>query len=158
MEKTDNQKAINIWTNKQRDGSPCEPFQTQIQDVELVSPETGEAGWKGYMELSDVQPKQVRKQTKLTEKEQRVYDALVQFDPSAWRKNEHPKPSIPAGIWHVEQGDFVAHLLSRGLVASPGNGRSYVSNLVVKGVVKKVENLLWNTNQEQFVEGENERF
>ena len=158
LEKTDNQKAINIWTNKQRDGSPCEPFQTQIQDVELVSPETGEAGWKGYMELSDVQPKQVRKQTKLTEKEQRVYDALVQFDPSAWRKNEHPKPSIPAGIWHVEQGDFVAHLLSRGLVASPGNGRSYVSNLVVKGVVKKVENLLWNTNQEQFVEGQNERF
>ena len=158
MERQVGEKTIKIWTSKQRDGAPCEPFEAEITDVELTSPETGEVGAKGYIRrIACAQPKR-KGSEKLTNKEQKIYQALLRCDPEKWRKNRAATKDMPADIWYITQEDFVRFMLDYGVVSSGQTGRSHVSNIVNKGHIKKVGDYIWNVSQEQFEGGKNEHF
>ena len=158
MERQVGEKTIKIWTSKQRDGAPCEPFEAEITDVELTSPETGEVGAKGYIRrIACAQPKR-KGSEKLTNKEQKIYQALLRCDPEKWRKNRAATKDMPADIWYITQEDFVRFMLDYGVVSSGQTGRSHISNIVNKGHIKKVGDYIWNVSQEQFEGGKNEHF
>ena len=158
MDKMADEKTINVWTNKQRDGAPCEPFSCEISDVELTSPETGEVGSKGYLRRVERDKKADRKTDEMTKTEYKIFKELVHFSPGSWVKNSHATVGIPAGIWTVKQSEFVNHLVHRGLSPTEQTARRHLSNIIVKGHIQQDGRQIWNTLQEQFEGGNDEHF